>query len=114
MSQPETHERGQRTEEGPPCKLSLRHTHLARSELGTDLPPLGTLTDHGGPSREGCLGALAEVVGRGHAQDGHLQPGVDVDASWQDQQAVGIDSSDVPRDDEVFSNLSESNRDVAA
>lgn len=71
---------------------------------------MGTLTYHGGPSRESCLGALAEVVSWGHAQHGHLQPGVDVDSPRQDHQAVGINRSDAPRDDEVLSNLSGSNR----
>ena len=75
--------------------------------------PRTTLTYHGGAPRQGGLGPLAEVVGRGHAQHGHQQPRVDVDSAWQDQQAVGIDGSDAPRDDEVFSNLSESNRDSA-
>lgn len=74
------------------------------------LPDLGTLTYHGGSSCKGCLGALAEVVSRGHAQDRHLQPRVNVDSSWKDHQAVGIDGSDAPRDNEVFSDLSESNK----
>lgn len=68
-----------------------------------------TLTDHGGPSRQRGLGPLAEVICWGHAQDGHLQPRVHVHPSRQDQQAVGIHRLDAPRDNEVLSDLSESN-----
>lgn len=70
----------------------------------------GPLTYHGGPSRESSLGPLAEVVSRSHAQDGHLQPRVHIHAAWQHRQAVGIDGFDASGDNEVFSNLSESNR----
>lgn len=78
---------------------------------GEDGRPKETLTYHGGPSRQRGLGPLAEVVGWGHAQDGHLQPGVDIDAAGQDHQAAGVQGFDAPGDDEVFSDLSESNRD---
>lgn len=83
-----------------------------RPRVRTDPPPQRTtLTYHGCAPCQGGLGPLAEVIGGGHAQDGHQQPRVDVDSAWQDQQAVGIDGSDAPRDNEVFSNLPESNRD---
>lgn len=80
----------------PPCR-----THSWLENRGA------ALTYHGGASREGCLGALAEVVGRGHAQDGHLQPGVDVHSAGQDHQAVRVDRPDAPRDNEVLSDLPE-------
>lgn len=80
----------------PPCR-----THSWLEDRGA------ALTYHGGASREGCLGALAEVVGRGHAQDGHLQPGVDVHSAGQDHQAVRVNRPDAPRDNEVLSDLPE-------
>lgn len=99
----------------PYCKaLPTTHKLGQWSKVWVGCPAhLETLTDHGSPSREGSLGPLVEVICWGHAQDGHLQPRVDVNAAWQDQQAMSIDGFDASRDNEVFSNLSESNTDLA-
>ncbi|KAK2099262.1 hypothetical protein P7K49_024713 [Saguinus oedipus] len=99
-----------------PCGDTLL-SHPARRRDGSCWLPLQrraqALTDHGGPSCQCCLGALTEVVSRGHAQDGHLQPCVDVNSTGKDHQAMGVNGLDAPRDDEVFSDLSESSRGFA-
>lgn len=63
------------------------------------------LTDHGGAPCQSSLGALAKVVSRCHAQNRHLQPGVDIDATRQDQQPMSLNGSDATGDNEAFSEL---------
>lgn len=65
------------------------------------------LTDHGGASSQGCLGALQEVVHWPRAQVGLHQAGVDVDPPGYDHAAVGLDHLDIAGHGQVLPNLPE-------
>ena len=61
------------------------------------------LTDHGGSSSQGCLGALKEVISRGHPLIRHLEAGMDVNPSRDLLQNGLVASPCNPRDSQESS-----------
>lgn len=63
------------------------------------------LTDHGGPTSQGSLGALAEVIYGCGTTVWHLEVGVDVDATRDHHLPIGLDGFHTSRDNEVVPDL---------
>lgn len=64
------------------------------------------LTDHGGASRQRCLGALVKVVRRRHTAIWHLETRVHIDAARHQHAPMGVDGFHPAGHNEVLPNLS--------
>lgn len=83
----------------------LSHCASAFSPPSVALISPAAITNHGGAPGESGLRALSEVVhGRGSTV-GHLEVGVDVNATGDHHLAVGLDGLDPTRHDQVVTNL---------